>query len=554
MSCQICLDDYKGRMKPITCQYCPSNACRKCLEQYLLHTYEDPHCVTCKRGWTPEFMAANFTLAFRGTELRKHRRQILFEREKSFLPSMQVYVEAKRTMVAAEAERVELYKGYRGADSISERFWSYMQSLNVLRSNYSAKKIQILNVKTQIDKVTDNKTGETKETVEAAVAGLNATLGRLRVERDALKKNIDELKEANAGLVADHTAREEAINAVLRRIQDAHNIYQGAVANTVKREFIMKCGAEECRGFLSTAYKCGVCDVWTCPDCLVVLGKDKNVSHECKPDMVESAKAIKAETQPCPKCAARIFKVDGCDQMWCTVEGCNTAFSWKTGHVVTGVVHNPHYYEWLRRNGGGLAREAGDIPCGGLPNYWTLLQAFRTARILPTESVQLELVHRNLVEFGERLTAFPARMPQLLNKEINVDYLMNKITEAEWKRQLEFTEAKFNRKKEIGQILQTLVTAGADLMNQVANRCHAATSKELQIDLRIWLTDTVLPELEGLRTYTNQAFKDLAVRNHMAVPQVADDWQWIPIRALYRKKKAGETVAEFVPEPVEEVT
>ena len=554
MSCQICLDDYKGRMKPITCQYCPSNACRKCLEQYLLHTYEDPHCVTCKRGWTPEFMAANFTLAFRGTELRKHRRQILFEREKSFLPSMQVYVEAKRTMVAAEAERVELYKGYRGADSISERFWSYMQSLNVLRSNYSAKKIQILNVKTQIDKVTDNKTGETKETVEAAVAGLNATLGRLRVERDALKKNIDELKEANAGLVADHTAREEAINAVLRRIQDAHNIYQGAVANTVKREFIMKCGAEECRGFLSTAYKCGVCDVWTCPDCLVVLGKDKNVSHECKPDMVESAKAIKAETQPCPKCAARIFKVDGCDQMWCTVEGCNTAFSWKTGHVVTGVVHNPHYYEWLRRNGGGPAREAGDIPCDGLPNYWALLQAFRTARILPTESVQLELVHRNLVEFGERLTAFPARMPQLLNKEINVDYLMNKITEAEWKRQLEFTEAKFNRKKEIGQILQTLVTAGADLMNQVANRCHAATSKELQIDLRIWLTDTVLPELEGLRTYTNQAFKDLAVRNHMAVPQVADDWQWIPIRALYRKKKAGETVAEFVPEPVEEVT
>jgi hypothetical protein len=260
---------------------------------------------------------------------------------------------------------------------------------------------------------------------------------------------------------------------------------------------------------------------------------------------VESAKAIKAETQPCPKCAARIFKVDGCDQMWCTVEGCNTAFSWKTGHVVTGVVHNPHYYEWLRRNGGGPAREAGDIPCGGLPNYWTLLQAFRTARILPTESVQLELVHRNLVEFGERLTGFPARMPQLLNKEINVDYLMNKITEAEWKRQLEFTEAKFNRKKEIGQILQTLVTAGADLMNQVANRCHAAASKELQIDLRIWLADTVLPELEGLRAYTNQAFKDLAVRNHMAVPQIADDWQWIPIRALYRKKKAEEPVAEL---------
>jgi hypothetical protein len=62
----------------------------------------------------------------------------------------------------------------------------------------------------------------------------------------------------------------------------------------------------------------------------------------------------------------------------------------------------------------------------------------------------------------------------------------------------------------------------------------------------------VLPELEGLRAYTNQAFKDLAVRNHMAVPQVADDWQWIPIRALYRKKKADEP-PPLVEEPVEPV-
>lgn len=696
MSCKICLEDYKGRVKPVVCQYCPSSNCRKCLERYLLQTYEDPHCVTCKRGWTPEFMAANFTLGFRGTELRKHRRQILFEREKSFLPSMQVYVEAKRAMVVAEAERVELYKGYRGAaDSISERFWAYMTQYNSKRGLYSTKKMQIENQKAEIKRIEENKVGDVLETVATKLKAARSHLEQLRIARGALLKEIDDLKEANAPLVEEHTQRENDINAVHRRIRDAHELYSGVGAATAKREFIMKCGADECRGFLSTAYKCGVCETWTCPDCLVVLGKDKTVEHTCKPDMVESAKAIKAETQPCPKCAARIFKVDGCfakdtpvllwngtskmsqdicvgdelvgddgqkrivedtrcgedemyevtqtrgdsytvnskhklvlkspdqsdvievvvddymtlpaysktnlygykagsnvltpisvtavgrgtyygwsvsgnkrfvlqdqtvvrncDQMWCTMEGCNTAFSWKTGHVVTGVVHNPHYYEWLRRNGGaaGPAREAGDIPCGGIPNYWTLLQAFRAARILPGESVQLELVHRNLVEFGERLTGYPARMPQLLNKEINVEYLMNKITEAEWKRQLEFTEAKFERKKEIGQILQTLVTAAADLMNQVANRCQGATDKNLQIALRIWLTDTVLPELEGLRAYTNQAFKDLAVRNHMAVPQIADDWQWIPIRALYRKKKeiaAGPAVATDEPPPLD---
>ena len=125
-------------------------------------------------------------------------------------------------------------------------------------------------------------------------------------------------------------------------------------------------------------------------------------------------------------------------------------------------------------------------------------------------------------------------------------YLMNTMTEVEWKRQLEFTEAKFNRKKEIGQILQTLVTAGADYMNNIMNRCNNATTPETRIALRVWIIDTVIPELEGLRAYTNQAFKELAVRNHMAAPQISEDWVWMPIRALYRTKKAVAGVTEGV--------
>jgi hypothetical protein len=135
--------------------------------------------------------------------------------------------------------------------------------------------------------------------------------------------------------------------------------------------------------------------------------------------------------------------------MWCIMEGCNTAFDWVSGRIVTGAVHNPHYYEWLRRQGN-VQREAGDIPCGGVPGFWQLLSSFRTARIAPAESSDLERIHRMVVEMEGRLPDYPARMPQLINKDLNVAYLLKDIEEDEWKRQLEFTEAKFNRKREIG--------------------------------------------------------------------------------------------------------
>jgi hypothetical protein len=453
---------------------------------------------------------------------------------------MQVYVEAKKNIAKYEIEYNDYNMKFRGHGGIYLTYWPLRKAYRDMSDQYESIKRRILVLKDDIRSI-----GDSPE--------LQEQLAETRAKRQTMRVELAPLKiQFEAALVSYNTGR-DTLEEIYRRLNDARAIYhggQGTAGQAQKREFIMKCGADECRGFLSTAYKCGTCETWTCPDCLVVLGLDKTVAHTCAPDAVESAKTIRAETRPCPKCAARIFKIDGCDQMWCVVEGCNTAFSWNTGQIVTGVVHNPHYYEWLRRQGGGTApREAGDIPCGGLPGFWPLLQAFRAARILPAESHDIERIHRMLTDFEGRLAEYPSRMPQLLNKEINVKYLMNDMTEAEWQRQLEFAEAKFNRKREIGQILQTLVTAGSDLMNQVANRCQAAFNTDLRVTARVWISDVVMPQLEELRVYTNQCFKDLAIRNHMAVPQVGAEWEWMPIRAIYRKAKAtSEAVSEAVSE------
>ena len=133
------------------------------------------------------------------------------------------------------------------------------------------------------------------------------------------------------------------------------------------QKFIKKCPADGCEGFLSTAWKCGVCSLWVCPHCEQEKGYEKDAEHTCDPNILASAQAIKKETKSCPKCAVPIFKIDGCDQMWCTA--CQVAFSWRTGRIVNGVIHNPHYYEFQRTHGNNIIRNPGAVVCGGLPGY-----------------------------------------------------------------------------------------------------------------------------------------------------------------------------------------
>ena len=79
---------------------------------------------------------------------------------------------------------------------------------------------------------------------------------------------------------------------------------------------------------------------------------------------------IKKETKGCPQCGVRIYKISGCDQMWCTE--CKVAFSWNTGKIIYGgQIHNPHYYEWMRRTGGEIPLNHNEVACGReIDNYF----------------------------------------------------------------------------------------------------------------------------------------------------------------------------------------
>lgn len=140
------------------------------------------------------------------------------------------------------------------------------------------------------------------------------------------------------------------------------NNLNGKDKEAQKREFIRNCPNNECHGFLSTSLKCGLCENWACKNCREMIGVDKNAPHDCDPEIVKNVKAIDKETKPCPKCGVPIFKINGCSSMYC-IE-CDVSFNWNTLRIEGGPIHNPEYFEKLRRVGNIIPRSENDIICG----------------------------------------------------------------------------------------------------------------------------------------------------------------------------------------------
>jgi hypothetical protein len=484
-TCPICLDHFTAVIRqPITCPYCPYATCRQCTSHYLLTTLNDPHCVGCKREWNREFIDLNLTQTFRKGALRQHRRKVLIDRERGRLPAMQIFVEAQ----------VEYDTSY------------------VIYTKARARRVELKKERNRIQA-----TFLPTDTVEMLAERLRPVLK----ERSDLKAQMvaAELKMRNAQLILTGKQKET-------------------------RQFIMKCPGEGCRGFLSSAWKCGTCQKFYCADCHAEKAGQKDDNHVCNADAKATASMIRQETRPCPKCGIRISKIDGCDQMWCT--SCQTTFSWNTGQVLLNtVVHNPHYYEYLRRtNGGAIPREAGDVPCGGLPNAYTFTRVVMEMR-KPTQEQKnqiLEIV-RCLSDIQYvRLPQYPLRQAANVNQNLDIQYLMQKMTEEEWGTALEKTETNAERKKEIGLILQTLLHVGSEKLTQVNNTPRG--------DARETLILSALEELKNVREYTNKSLIQKGNQMGMVVPHITKDWRWSWMKKADMKKPLEESAALSAPVPV----
>lgn len=267
--------------------------------------------------------------------------------------------------------------------------------------------------------------------------------------------------------------------------------------HTVERkQFIRSCPVNNCKGFLSTQWKCGLCDTYTCKDCLEV----KTDGHECNPENVESAKLIKTESRPCPSCAAPIMKIEGCDQMYCT--SCHTAFSWRTGRIETGRIHNPHYYDYMRRRGQ-LNREIGDIQCGGMPDVYHILRRLKHGT---NERRLISDLHREITHFQfVELNRYTNQNHQNKSLEYRIRYMMNEMTEDEFKQKIQQIDKDHNKRLEIGQVATTLIQVMTDLFIRLNNDGK---------------TESFFKEYDEARVYFNDLFAKISKTYNCSVPQI----------------------------------
>lgn len=353
--------------------------------------------------------------------------------------------------------------------------------------------------------------------VELQKRAYAAEIEKIAVDVDALKTQLAELDYA--------IARRQFF------IARGHEQDTNPEEKKERRQFIAACPATDCRGFLSTAYKCGTCAQQFCADCR----EPKNDEHVCDAALVETMKAIAKDSRGCPRCGMAISKVSGCDQMYCTA--CDTAFSWNTGKVVEGVIHNPHYYERMRALHGAVpaAAAAGGV-CNGWPTYYTLPREVQQNPFLL--SMLQAAIHVEQIVLREMPTE--AAAPN--NTDIRVKYLIKEYDEKKLKQLLQQRDRKRQRDLEIRGPLELFVITIMELFVEVRRTNRAPTAATIdalkeQIAEHVNLPlqsigqryKNIVPQIK-LEMSTKQ--KGMALMRHAHEAYVAAGWRPNSVSAL----------------------
>lgn len=486
----------------IDCVFCNYSACRLCCQTYLL-TVSEPQCMNCHHAWLQPILVKFFSRHWLRTVLRPHRAKYLFDRERALLPE---------TMV--EIERI------KRRNELKEKSGMGIIQLGIFRG-------QLRNLRAKFEN-NEHELARLQQTSSSSSTNSNVAtdIARLSEHRTEYREQIDDITRKRKRQLAELTQMNQDIrNTVIVNDENVMNA-------TKPRCSVHACPGTNCRGFLGTDWTCSLCNVTVCSKCHEIEMPDSANAHACNPDNVATAALLSKDTRPCPKCATGIYKIDGCDQMWCTQ--CHTGFSWRTGAVETRV-HNPHFFQWLREQ-----REKG--------NYDTDLQPATDPGVAVDEGCNREIpLYRHSIRLRQifiscflssagpkcrtrlnqylsiidnvmrvvahiksvilpSITESDASTPFEKNIDLRVMYLRGEISEDRFRKMIARREFANTKKTEVGEVLNTFTQMISELIDKFKHECdNESVSRWEQ------LNPTNFLECFTLCDYVNNCLYDIAV-------------------------------------------
>jgi len=438
--CPVGCERYTAANPCITCPHCHAGACQKCQKTYLLGASLDPHCMECKRGWTPDIIASLFSESFRKGELRKKVIQLLAEREKAYFPETLETAHRSRSLRLFDEARKDVARERRDLRNLVEEYRPITPE--------------------EVEKY-----NKAVRTFDEARATLNAATPQPEQEQEQPRE---------------------------------------------RRAAVRPCPAHGCNGFLSTAWKCAACHVHVCNTCEEV--KDASAEHTCDPDMAATVELKRKDAKPCPHCGVFIHKTSGCNQMWCI--HCKTAFDWSSGRIMTGVIHNPHYFEWRDRQHRTGEAALVDNPCAGGWNWDSVRGMFPTMPQNHPAWVTMARMLQRMREIDAQETNNNYAYTPELYRALRERRVLGELTDAQWCKRLSALETTRKRKETLHQIDMAMLAAARDLVQR--GRAGAATLEE------------TLAHLEALRVLTNEQRVRVA-EDTTKTFVIADTWRisWV---------------------------
>ena len=475
IECSICCENVLSK-NIVNCNCMDKTpTCVNCAKRYLLSIKNKAHCMHCKMEWNNGFLYKNFKKTWiegsKDGQYRNYIKNISLEREKAKIPETLMVI-AEEKIRKQNEENVNMLGNLRFVRSCLDRF---SKNLHYNTRYGYHQPCHIDEMKEFSDTIYDFCTKMVKESSDY-ISTIDTNIKKF-------SKEISPVIDVDKGR---------------------------------KFVFICACPNKKCTAGLirSDTHSCAACDTKICKRCreIIVKGED----HECNEETVETIKSMRGNTKPCPKCAAPIFKISGCDQVWCSQ--CKTAFSWNTGKIDTGVIHNPHAIEWRRQNGMNN-RDINDIPCGGMIEFHHI-----DFRSIPRETEYLiEDIFINVNDANEKLAYIQVNEERY--DEYRKSFINKEFSENEWKQKIFLLDRHNNRKREVIQTTQTYRDLAVEQFRHLA---IDSANNNSSYNERVDIFNSFLIRMNNLRKFINNTYIETtsSYGSKSGIMHITCEWKW----------------------------